>query len=238
MLQQVKRATSVQAVVGQLVELIRVGALKPGDRLPSEAELSRRLEVGRSTVREALQTLAAKGLIEISVGRGSYVRDLDAGALVDGDVFYLLLAREALPLIQEARGLLETGLAALSAQRATPDDLALLDELVDTAAARGWQPVDGEEFHRLLARTTKNSVLVHLHDVLQGILLTYHRDFYRQVSTPAAELASHRALLAAVRAGDPERARQAMAAHLQGVSRLHHEYQRRQRRGDSKARGR
>jgi molybdopterin/thiamine biosynthesis adenylyltransferase/DNA-binding transcriptional regulator YhcF (GntR family) len=73
----VVRSTLVRSVVTKLVSLIAKGTFKPGDRLPSERQLSRKLQVGRSTIREALQSLALMNLIDIRPGRGTFVKEID-----------------------------------------------------------------------------------------------------------------------------------------------------------------
>jgi len=73
----VVRSTLVRSVIARLVSLIAKGTFKPGDRLPSERQLGRQLEVGRSTIREALQSLALMNLVDIQPGRGTFVKEVD-----------------------------------------------------------------------------------------------------------------------------------------------------------------
>ncbi len=73
----VVRSTLVQSVAARLVSLIVKGAFKPGDRLPSERQLAKKLKVGRSTIREALQSLGLMNLVDIQPGRGTFVKEID-----------------------------------------------------------------------------------------------------------------------------------------------------------------
>ncbi|MDH4136846.1 MAG: ThiF family adenylyltransferase, partial [Anaerolineae bacterium] len=73
----VVRSTLVRSAVTRLVSLIAKGTFKPGDKLPPERQLARKLQVGRSTIREALQSLALMNLIDIQPGRGTFVKEID-----------------------------------------------------------------------------------------------------------------------------------------------------------------
>ncbi len=81
-IEPVARSTLVRSVVARLIELIvKSGTYKPGDRLPSERELANKLQVGRSTIREALQSVAMMGLIDIQPGRGTFVKPIPAATM-------------------------------------------------------------------------------------------------------------------------------------------------------------
>ncbi|HID63974.1 MAG TPA: GntR family transcriptional regulator [Anaerolineae bacterium] len=77
----VVRSTLVRSVAARLVSLIVKGTFKPGDRLPSERQLARKLQVGRSTIREALQSLALMNLVDIQPGRGTFVKEIDVDSV-------------------------------------------------------------------------------------------------------------------------------------------------------------
>ena len=76
----VVRSTLVRSVIARLVSLIAKGTFKPGDRLPSERKLAQKMEVGRSTMREAMQSLALMNLIDIQPGRGTFVKEIDVNS--------------------------------------------------------------------------------------------------------------------------------------------------------------
>jgi len=73
----VVRSTLVQSVAARLVSLIVKGTFKPGDKLPSERQLAKKLQVGRSTIREALQSLALVNLVDMQPGRGTFIKEID-----------------------------------------------------------------------------------------------------------------------------------------------------------------
>src|SRR3954471_3817160 len=104
-------------VAERIAAEIRAGAFAAGERLPSERELARRLEVGRASVREAIAALGVQGVIETRPGSGSFVAP-DARERLPAAA----LARDASPTdLLEARALIEPEIARLAAQRGRPD---------------------------------------------------------------------------------------------------------------------
>jgi GntR family transcriptional repressor for pyruvate dehydrogenase complex len=221
MLGQIERVTTTRAIVDQVISLMKSGDLKPGDRLPSENELMELMGVGRSSIREAKQTLIAMGLIEAHPGRGSYIREVGLEALIDGDVVSLLLSDEHVMALHEARELLEVQVVALAAGRATADDLATLkaalDRMADAVAANESVYDPGMEFHVALVKAAHNPVLVKLYDPIIGLLREYQQPVYEGHSDPAAELRHHRMIFESIRAGDSELAQNTMRMHLDYV---------------------
>jgi GntR family transcriptional regulator, transcriptional repressor for pyruvate dehydrogenase complex len=221
MLTQVERVTTTQAIVGQLIELIRSGRLKPGDKLPSEPELVQMLGVGRSSIREAKQTLLAMNLIDAHPGRGSFVKAIGADAAINADMIALLLTGEHILALHEAREMLEVTIAALAAARATEDDLAVMARTLQAlegsivAGASVYDP--GLEFHRALVEAAQNPVLARLYGVIMSLLQEYQRPVYETHSDPQAELDHHRRIFESVAARDGNLAQATMRMHLQYV---------------------
>lgn len=221
MLTEVPIHTRAQAVADQIVSLIKKGYFKAGDHLPTEVELMRLMKVGRSTVREAKRLLAARRFIESRPGRGTVVRAVDPDGAIDRDALHLLLAPESAASLHEAREILETEIASLAAQRATADDLRALEKTAAEieAAATAGQPVAGPalQFHIVLVEAAHNPVLTKLYRTITGLLTEVQRPVFTAQADPLEEVAAHRLLLAAVRSGDPRRARAAMREHLRYV---------------------
>jgi len=117
-LKAVSRVTLGEQVAAQLADQITEGRWRPGDKLPSESELCATLHIGRSTLREALKSLAFIGLVQMRPGEGTYVLD-GTQLLVDRiRTRGLLKSEKDLQDVGEARMILETELAALAAERA------------------------------------------------------------------------------------------------------------------------
>ncbi len=123
-------------IAERLTTAIREGTLKPGDRLPTEAELAREFQVGRTSVREGLQKLRAHGLIESRKGLGAFVTDPPASDPLADFARWTASDPAAIEQLVEARVALETLAAALAALRATDAEIDDLERLnVEHAAA-------------------------------------------------------------------------------------------------------
>jgi GntR family transcriptional repressor for pyruvate dehydrogenase complex len=221
MLNLVEHVSTSQAIVDQLIALIKRGVLKPGDRLPSENELMEMLGVGRSSIREAKQTLMAMNLVEAHPGRGSFIREIGPEACINPEAVWLLLAGERMGALYETRELLEVQVARLVAERATDADLQALEkalEQLEHAVCVGESVYDaGLQFHFALIKAAHNPVLVSLYDVIMGLLQECQRPIYEQASDPQAELEHHRQIYRSVRDRDPAQAERVMRQHLQYV---------------------
>src|SRR3954467_2231082 len=107
----------------RLPTAIRDGTLQPGDRLPTEAELAREFQVGRTSVREGLQKLRAHGLIESRKGLGAFVTDRPVSDPLADFAQWTASDPAAIEQLVEARVALETLAAALAALRATEAEI-------------------------------------------------------------------------------------------------------------------
>ena len=180
-------------VAQQLARRIEKGELKPGDRLPPERHLVELFGASRTVIREALRAMAARGLIESYVGRGTYVRTPSTQDLTDKLKF--LLAGTSHPEdVRHARVLIEAELAACAAQHRTPETLDVLQQAV-TSGRRS------ERYYNALALAGQCPVIAPILSALYGLEPDPH------VFDEAPAL---RRLLAAVRKGDPDAARAAV----------------------------
>jgi DNA-binding FadR family transcriptional regulator len=216
----IRRGRAVSGEIGAYLERLIQTELTPGSRLPTERELAERLDVSRTSVREALRELEQRRLIARSPGRGTTVLPrsdnaqaldgLDAGSAEQDDV-------------AELRMLVEPQIASLAAQRATDTDLVLLEQTL-AASHAGLTPTESLEldirFHLQLAAAARNPLLVSL----CGLTNTWVHDVRaRSHATRPGRRSSvewHRTLYDAVVAGDSEAATEAMIDHLSTVARL------------------
>ena len=176
----IDRASHV--IVNQIKQLIRDGSLLPGDRLPNERELCQQLGVSRVTVREALRTLEATGLIQVRLGAhgGSFLTSPSV-QLVGANLAQLLsLSPITASAVTEARQIFEVGILPLVIERATPEDIADLRTLVaaaTTAKENGVYETDlSAAFHVRLAACTHNPALEALMESFHGPLLSSLRE--------------------------------------------------------------
>ncbi len=216
----IRRDRLYKQVADQIQELIVAESLKPGDRLPSERELAERLGLSRTVVREAIHTLAVRGLVHVKPGCGAYVRELrpeDAAASM-GLLLKLRQAPRSLDDLYEVRRMLEAEIAALAAERATADDVRALQE----AVAGMEESADDLEryaeyelaFHAALAAATQNGLFCTLLDSIGHLWHEIIRISLDAPGAPRDGLHYHRQILACIEQRDIEGARRVMLEHV------------------------
>jgi len=214
----VSRATLPQEIVKALTELIMKGVWKPGDLIPSEKELAVRFQVGRSTIREAVKSLAVLGVLEARAGEGSFVRAPTSELLSGAFRWGVLLSERNLDDFVDVRVLIEVECARRAAERRTP---ALVDQLaasVDEMAAHQTDHDTFREsdtrFHLAIAGAARNPIFETIGSTIQSIVRIWYPKTYFIPETKGRTVAEHRAILDAIAAGDGEQAAVAMRAHL------------------------
>ena len=217
----IKRRRLYQDIVGRIQELIREGILKPGDRLPSERELAERLQVSRSSLREAMRALELQGLLVSRPGAGTFVSTESLDTLISIIASSLTDAKDILNDIFEVRHLLEPQIAALAAERATWEDI---QRMVDALGEQECQIAGGETgvkgdtaFHFAMAQATQNWALVKVISTISDILRQSRDQSLQTPGRPQRSLASHRYILDMIERGDVEEARAAMQYHISEV---------------------
>ncbi|MEB7447899.1 FadR/GntR family transcriptional regulator [Arthrobacter koreensis] len=198
------------------------GELKAGDRVPPEKELSERLGLSRSSLREAVKALELARVLDVRRGDGTYVTSLEPAILMETMSFVVDLHQErAAAELLEVRRILEPGSASLAARRITEHQLAELNALINTVqediSVKGLVAHD-LAFHSLIARASGNSYLESFLDGLSSS--TVRARVWRGLThdnAVTATLAEHAAIAAAIAAGDPDLARALMTVHVSGV---------------------
>lgn len=217
-----------RSIMRQIKALIMEGKLAPGDRLPGERQLMTELNVGRSTLREALQALEAVGLVKIVPGKGTFIQKVPSPPAPDLVPIWEWPSppQNALADLFEVRTLLEVHAAGLAAERATPEAIdavrAALGHLAMAIAKRDAEEmaIADMEFHRSLFLAAGNSYLVTLIDSIGAALHDARLSAFRLSGGLARTVPDHAAILEAVEARDRQRARETMAAHLAETYRL------------------
>jgi DNA-binding FadR family transcriptional regulator len=195
--------------------------LKPGDPLPSEAELAALLDVGKTSVREGLRRLEAHGVVEVRRGKGLFVGTFSFDPLIE-QLPYGLQA-DSVPLLHllQARRALEEGLITEVAKVITEGDLLLLDELVGQMRARaehGRVPADVDHaFHQALFEPLGNPFVLQLIDVFWTIFSKGADHIVLDLRRPTAE--DHAAIVDALRSGDRAAMTSAVARHFEDLQR-------------------
>lgn len=209
---------AIEKIKGMIVS----GELGPGDRLPREADLARRLGLSRSSLREAVRALSLMRILDVRQGDGTYVTSLDPSLLLDVLSFVVDLHHDGSLLhLLEARRVLEGEAAGLAALRAEPEQLAVMKDLLD--AMPGCETVEefvenDIAFHRAIAAASGNPVIAKLLDSLSGP--TVRARMWRGIAEGGAidrTIAEHRAIYEALERGRPDLARAWMTVHLASV---------------------
>jgi GntR family transcriptional repressor for pyruvate dehydrogenase complex len=210
-------------VARDILEAIVETPLRPGERLAPERVLCDQFDVSRTVIREALRSLAGKGVIEITQGRGVRIARVEPSSVRESMGLFLR-GRPALDYgqVHEIRALLETEVAGLAAERATPDDLAALAGACDELAAEVGETERAAEadfaFHRLLARATHNEMFLVLLDAIDAPLMEIRIETFESIpERPAVALQAHSDIYREICNGNVLGARQTMHDHLDDV---------------------
>jgi GntR family transcriptional regulator, transcriptional repressor for pyruvate dehydrogenase complex len=215
---QTRRTRLRDQAADQLLEMVISGGLEPGRRLPPERELCALLGVSRTVVREALNLLEARGLINIEHGRGAVVSGGSQRAVRDTLGLLLRVKPKTLWELLEIRKILEVEVAGLAAERAGPEDveamrlqLARMRDSIE--APEGYVDAD-VEFHALLAWGARNEVLLTMIEPVVDLLRASRRVSAARAGNALRALGEHERILRMVEARDVGGAREEMRVHL------------------------
>lgn len=220
------RKDRVSEVADHLERAIQAGEYRPGDPLPGERDISTKLGVSRSVVREAIGRLASAGLIQSVHGSGNRVQAPSSKPILRGYQRLLQGGEARLEDLAAVRLPLETAIAEQAARRRTEEHLARLEKtqdiLRDPAAVLEDHVKADLEFHAILAEATGNPLFHALLAPIQEMLVTSRRLTLGKYGAEIA-LEHHGRILEAARRQDAAAAGRAMAEHLQlNVEHLRH----------------
>jgi DNA-binding FadR family transcriptional regulator len=207
-------------VVAGLVDAIVRGDLPPGSSLPPEAVLCEQFGVSRTVIRESVKRLEEKGLVTVAQGRGTQVLDANSWNMVDATVLSALVANDAtlgtLDDLSVVRASLEGVIARDAAARRTPEELERLREALvrmrDTIEDEPQFHAADVVFHAAVGGMTQNRLAANLVSTLFGQARESAR--FSLPSRLDVTLHEHERVFAAIEAGDPDAAEQAMRAHI------------------------
>lgn len=205
-----------EQIEDRIFQMILDEPLAVGDKLPNEFALADRFDVGRSTIREAVNRLTSRGVLEVRRGSGTYVvsttpADLDPLGLRDVEDKVAL----ALDLVN-VRLILEPGIAEMAAANATPEDLGQLRLLCDRVErkilANEYYIEDDIAFHTCIAACSKNMVVEQLVPIIDTAVMMFVNVTHKKLTQETIE--THRAITNAICEGDAIGAKTAMTMHL------------------------
>ncbi|MFG2005574.1 FadR/GntR family transcriptional regulator [Spirillospora sp. NPDC048911] len=208
--------------IERIKEMIVSGALRPGDRLPREADLAAQLGLSRNSLREAVRALSLMRVLDVRQGDGTYVTSLEPNLLLDALSFVVEVHHDTTVLeFFEVRRMLEPHAVAMAAMRMTDEQVeslrAHLGEVGADSSADDLVAND-LEFHRRIAEASGNSVLCSLLENLAGP--TMRGRIWRGLTQEGAwgrTHAEHQAILDAIADRQPDVARGWATVHVAGV---------------------
>ena len=208
--------------IGKIKEMIVSGRVRPGEKLPREADLAAELGLSRNSLREAVKALSLINVLDVRQGDGTYATSLEPSLLLEALSFIIDFHRDDTVLeFLEVRRILEPAATGLAAQRMTPEEKAELGKILEAvtgdSSAEDFVASD-LEFHKRIAMGAGNSVLASLVDNMS--LPTARARIWRGMTQPGAQersLNEHHAIHQAIVAGDVDLARSWATVHISGI---------------------
>jgi len=230
----IKPAKLADAIAEHIKQLILEGTLQPGERLQSERELAVKLDVSRPSLRAALDALIAEGLLVTDTQGVAYVSDALGKALRD-PLLSLMETPQARIDCMELRSVVEAAAAGLAAERASKVDREILTaRFAAMVAAHKRDDVEGiatadAEFHFAIYEASHNLMMLHfmrsLESILRSSVYMNRKNLYEHMREWDSQLQEHQAIVDAIMAGDPKRAREAARVHMTTAMRTQGEIQ-------------
>lgn len=225
----IQRRRLYEDVTERIIAAIKTGSMQAGDALPSERELMDLYSVGRPAIREALQYLSRVGMVTLNPGERARVAVpnfsnlMQTVALTTSGI--LRSSDKHLEELKEARLLFEVQMVRLATERATKDDMRRL-EVCHTAHVESLSDLSQFTrrdmlFHREIAGITGNSIFPVLSESLMSWLAEFYRHLVRVKGAEKLTLSEHEAILEGIRSKKPNRAEEALRAHLTRANSLY-----------------
>lgn len=211
------RKLSEQAAT-EIMEMITLQKrYKPGDRLPNEAELCRELNVSRTTLRAAIQSLASQNILIVQQGRGTFVADNDSTTF-GTEYGQLDFTKVRLRDLYETRLCLEPEAASLAAVRGGDEEIGKILEygrILEKGLLDGEDVIESNRlFHNAISMATHNELLAQLIPSLNSEIVKMFREKNVKQGVNRFTLQDHRLIMAYLEARDANGVREAMRLHL------------------------
>lgn len=216
-LKPIERVPLTEAVAQRILQFIREGQLKVGDKLPSQKELGDMLKVSRPSLREALSGLIMMGYIEAHAGQGFFLKKVPVDQRIDLADIAKSDDEDRIRNLYEARSKVEAILAELAALRATPEDIKKLyfevQEIEDKVPTAGALE-KGLYFHQVVAEAAHNPILSQIEGELLSLFWEIVPRVFSEPPSYERDVVTHLAIVQCIEAHDVEGARQAVIEHI------------------------
>lgn len=211
-----------ESAIEQIMSLIKNNKLKPGDKLPPERELAEKLSISRNSLREAFRVLESRGIIKSKPGGGRYIREIRKNGYSSTENIILSLEKSSILELLEAREMFEVKIAKIAAQRATPEDIKLIEMVLNKMNKKEElkdekKTESDTEFHLAIASTSHNFVFVNIIKLHLDLLKETRGKTLQMPGRREKQYQEHQAILQAIKEHNSKKAGEAMLTHLKNV---------------------
>lgn len=223
MMEPIKRIPLVEQVEERIEKMIREEDYQPGMKLPAEVTLCRELNVSRGTIREALKSLQAKGIVELKSGKGAFVAEPRAAENPEA-IHWLIENEEDLRHFLELREAVEPLAARLATERCDDRMRETLQELhrqfVEHANSRNYVElaVLDEKFHRVISDACGNPLIQEIMDSLNRGVVSFRENTFKVNQNVHDTIGPHGKILKAILSGDSAKAEREMKRHVHKIA--------------------
>ncbi len=219
-----RRQTLTSQVVDYVLDLIKSGKVKAGEKLPTEEQLTQTLGVSRTCVREAMKSLESLRVVRIRPRIGATVLEPSPLNLLHAEHFSIAMQQQKTDVLLEFRKIMEVGLASLAAEKADPSDLAAMSAALDSyrkeVEEKQIDCCTDMSFHAALAKASKNPIAELVWQMISSHLAPMLERTVEIPNVADETLRDHQKIFQAIRSGNARKAREAMRLHLENADRV------------------
>lgn len=217
-MEQLKRESVSDQIFEQIKEQIVQGKWKPGMKIPSENKLTKMLGVSRISLREALQKLITLGILETKQGEGTFVKKVTGDTYMNSLLPFFMLDKPETINILEYRKIVECGVVSLAVEKATKEDILMLEQNVkkmEKNINNTEMHVEADvNFHIALAEITRNSVIIKVSYLTMEAMRKSMEDLYSPLDIKEFGLKYHKEIVNAIKERDKIKAQELMEEHI------------------------
>ena len=211
-----------ESVIKQIMNLIKNDELKPGDKLPPERELAEILSISRGSLREAFRVLESRGLIKSKPGGGRFIREIRKNGHNNTENIILSLKKSSILELLEAREMFEVKIVELAAQRATAEDIELIEKALNKMnkeeGLRNDEKTQSDtEFHLAVSSASHNFVFTNIMQLHLDLLQETRGKTWQIPGRKEEQYQEHQAIFQAIKEHNSKKAGDSILQHLINV---------------------
>lgn len=214
----IRKQNLVEKTTEQLVQFIQDNDIQSGERLPNESELSEKLAVSRSTLREAVRILVSRNVLNVRQGSGTYVSEKRGKSSDPFGLSFIKDKKKMLSDLYDMRYLLEPEIAALAAKNATPQQITQMQDLIEQIE-ESFDSGDSKhvaldiKLHTLISEASGNEAYSYIVPIISRSVNLFNKSYDDQAAKNFTRII-HRQIIEGISTHDQEEARDAMLVHM------------------------